>query len=79
MISYTPLWDTMQKKGISTYKLIEKYKISSETIHRMKHNKSITTTKIDDLCNILDCKIEEIINHIPDKKRNICDEEQAMI
>ena len=64
MISYDPLWITLKDRSISTYKLRTKYNISAETIHRMKQNKAITTTKIDDLCNILDCKVEEIIEYI---------------
>jgi len=64
MISYEPLWQTLKNKSISTYALRTKHNISSETIHRMKKNKAVTTTKIDDLCNILDCTVEEIIKHI---------------
>lgn len=61
MISYTPLWKTMKEKGITTYALINKYNISSSTIHRLKHGKGATTQLIDDLCNILDCSVEDII------------------
>lgn len=61
MIVYTPLWETMRKKGITTYALINKHNISSSTIHRLRHNMGVTTQLIDDLCIILDCKVEDII------------------
>ena len=61
MIVYTPLWDTMKEKGITTYMLINKYNISSSTIHRLRHNLGVTTQLIDDLCKILSCKVEDII------------------
>ncbi len=61
MISYKPLWDTLKRKKISTYALIQKYGISSATIDRMKKGNGISTAKIDDLCKILDCRVEDII------------------
>lgn len=63
MIVYTPLWETMQKKGISTYTLIYKHNISSSTIHRLRHNMGVTTQLLDDLCRILDCRIEDIVKY----------------
>ncbi len=61
MISYKPLFDTLKKKNISTYTLIYKYGISSATIDRIKKGGGITTSKINDLCNILNCNVEDII------------------
>ena len=61
MIVYTPLWETMKNKGITTYALINRHNISSSTINRLRHNKGVTTQLIDDLCTILDCKVEDII------------------
>lgn len=64
MISYAPFWETLKKRGESTYTLIFKYNISSATIDRMKKGGGITTAKIDDLCKILHCKVEDIIEFI---------------
>lgn len=61
MIVYTPLWETMKKNGVTTYALINKYQISSSTIHRLRHNLGVTTQLIDDLCKILDCEVEDIL------------------
>ena len=61
MIVYTPLWETMKEKGMTTYTLINKYNISSSTINRLRHNQGVTTQLIDDLCTILDCNVEDII------------------
>ena len=36
MISYEPLFETMQKKGITEYNLIYKQGMSANTIHRIK-------------------------------------------
>ena len=65
MITYKPLWETMKEKGVTTYTLINKYNISSSTIHRLRHDQGVTTQLIDDLCKILDCKVEDIIKYEP--------------
>ena len=64
MISYDPLWNTMNKQGITTYALIKTHGFSKGTLHRLKHNMPVTTVTLDDLCKILDCKIEDIIVYI---------------
>ena len=66
MISYEPLWKTMEETGITTYALIHKYNINPRTIHNLKHNKSITLFTMERLCQILDCQAESIVVFLPD-------------
>ena len=61
MISYEPLWDTMKKKSVTTYALIKAYGFSKGTLHRLKHDLPVTTVTLDDLCRILDCRVEDIV------------------
>ena len=61
MIVYSPLWETMKSKGVTTYALIHKHHISSSTINRLMHNQGVTTQLIDDLCVILQCEVDEIM------------------
>ncbi|MBP3401536.1 MAG: helix-turn-helix transcriptional regulator [Clostridia bacterium] len=68
MISYEPLYKTMKAKGVTTYKLINNYGISRSLLDRLKHNRPITTVTLDDLCKILDCRVEDIMVYIPDGK-----------
>ena len=63
MISYSPFWDTLKKSHETTYTLIHDHHISSATIDKLRKNKPITTTTINDLCRILNCKIEEIAKY----------------
>ena len=67
MISYDPLFKTMKEKGITTYKLIKKYNVSSGLIDRLKHNGSITTKTINDLCILIDGKVEDIFEYVKDE------------
>lgn len=61
MIDYQPFWDTLQKSDETTYTLIKKHHISSATIDKLRKNKPLNTTTLDDLCRILNCKIEDIL------------------
>ena len=65
MISYQPFYDTLYKKNITEYALIYKFGLPANTIHRMKHNKPITTTTLETLCEILQCRVEDILEYIP--------------
>lgn len=68
MISYEPLWKTMEKRGITTYALINRHGINPRTIHNLKHNKSITLFTMEKLCQILDCQAESIVAFVSDEK-----------
>lgn len=67
MISYAPLWYTMEKKGASTYTLQVKGGVSSSTIRRMKANESVSTNTLDALCKILNCTLSDVAEYIPDE------------
>lgn len=68
MISYDPLWQTMKKKDISTYKLIKEYGFSKGTLDSLKQNRNVSTATLNDICNILSCRIEDVVLFIPDDK-----------
>ena len=63
MIIYDKLWETMKEKGITKYALIKKHNISPAQITRLKRNESVSTHTIDIFCDILDCKVEDIMEH----------------
>ena len=56
--------ETMKEKGITTYTLIQQYKIQSKTIYNLKHGKNVTTATIESLCNILECTPNDILTFI---------------
>lgn len=65
MIIYDRFWNTLQNSQESTYTLIKNHHISSSTIDKLRRNKPITTTTINDLCRILNCHIEDIAEYVP--------------
>ena len=64
MISYKPFYETLEKKKISTYKLINQFGVSRSLLDRLKHDKPISTTTINDLCTFLDCNVEDILVYL---------------
>ena len=67
MISYAPLWETMKKRGITTYTLIKDYSFSRGTLDSLKQNRNITMATLNDLCTILSCQVQDVIQYSPDK------------
>ncbi len=67
MIVFDKLWDIMNKRGIRTYKLREKCGIDSKTVRCLKANENTETKTLDKLCAALDCKIEDIMEYLPDQ------------
>lgn len=60
MISYEPLWETMKEKNISQYQLIHTYKVSAGQLSRLRANSNVSTNTLNTLCEILDCRLEDI-------------------
>ena len=64
MVSYAPLWRTLEEKGFSTYTLIHIHGINPRTINNLKHNKGLTLYTLEKLCDILECTPNDIIEFI---------------
>ena len=67
MISYEPLWKTMEQKKFTTYKLREKCGIDRKTIRRLRANENMETKTLNKLCTVLDCSLEDIAEFIKDE------------
>ena len=66
MITYERLWETLKKREISQYKLIKEYKISTGQLDRLRKNGNVNTYTLNQLCKILNCKLEDIAEYIED-------------
>lgn len=63
MISYEPLFETMKKKNITSYKL-QKAGFSKATYYSIKQGNSVSTNTINQLCKILQCEVSDVIKFI---------------
>ena len=66
MVVYSPLWETMKRKGITTYTLRVKCGVSGSTIQLLKKNQSVSTNTLSDLCELLDCSLCEVAEYRKD-------------
>ena len=65
MLVYDPFWQTLKDSRESTYTLIKNHHISSSTIDKLRKNKPLNTTTINDLCRILNCRVDQILCYVP--------------
>lgn len=63
MIVYDKLWITMKEKNISQYKLIKEYGVSNGQLDRLRKNGNVSTYTLNTLCEILNCKLEDIAEY----------------
>ena len=64
MIVFDKLWRTMHARGISQYRLIKDYKISTGQLDRLRKNGNVSTYTLDQLCRILHCRLDDIAEYL---------------
>ena len=72
MVSYRPFWETLKQSRETTYTLIKNHRISGSTLDKLRKNKPLNTTTINDLCRIMGCRVEDVLEYIP------CDADQML-
>lgn len=65
MISYEPLFETMKKKGITSYRLF-KMGFPQSNYYAIKRGENISTHTINELCRILNCDVADIMKYKKD-------------
>ena len=65
VLDYSPMWNTMQRKGISQYSLL-KAGIDNKTLDSIKKGKNITLLTLEKICDILSCTPNEVIRFVKD-------------
>ena len=64
-IDYSPFWNTLEHSNETTYTLINKHHISGAIIDKLRKSKPMNTTTLNDLCRILNCRLDEVAQYIP--------------
>ena len=60
MLDYSPLWKTMEEKGVSQYRLI-KAGVDNKTLVALKKGNNITLLTLEKICTILDCTPNDVV------------------
>ena len=66
MISYEPLFRTMKEKGVTSYRL-GKMGFPLSNYYAIKRGDNVSTHTLNQLCKLLNCKIDEIIEYVEEE------------
>ena len=63
MIVFDKLWQTMKEKNVSQYQLIKNHGFSTGQLDRLRKNQNVNSYTMNTLCEILDCRLEDIAEY----------------
>lgn len=66
MVSYRPLWKTLIDKDLNKTKLMKMVGFSAGTLSRLSKNQYVEMRHIDKICQTLGCRIEDVMEILPD-------------
>lgn len=58
---------SLKEKGYNTNKLRKEKMLGESTIQQLRENKIVSWTNIDRLCNLLECQVGDIVEHVKDQ------------
>jgi len=61
MVNYSPLWDTMRKRKITQYMMLQDKVLDNHTLDRLKKNMNITLITLERICKYLNCTPNDVI------------------
>ena len=67
-VTYKKLFHLLIDKGMTNAELMEKAGFSANIITRIKRDNYISLDSIEKMCNALNCRVDDILEFIPDKK-----------
>lgn len=70
-IKYDKLWNILQEKGISKTELVHLAKISTNAMAKLGKNEDVRVQILIKICDVLDCKIDDIMEYSASKKKII--------
>ena len=65
MFSYKPLLKLLIDKNMTKTQLREQLGIRMATLAKISKDEYISMKVLDDICSLLNCKIEDIVEHQP--------------
>lgn len=65
MFNYKPLLKLLIDKGMTKTQLREQLGISMATLAKISKNEYVSMKVLDNICSLLNCKIEDVIEHQP--------------
>ena len=67
-VSYKRLWKLLIDRDMKKKDLAEKANLSNYTINKMNKSENVNTDTLVKICGALNCRIEDIMEVVPDEK-----------
>ena len=68
-VSYKRLWKLLIDKDMKKRDLREAAGLGASLMQKLNQDKSVTTTTLVKICTALDCKIEDIMEIVPEEEK----------
>lgn len=69
MIIYKDIIAKLKDAGYNTGRLRKEKILSESTLQRLRSGRAITTETLDTVCKLVDCRVEDLIEFIPNDER----------
>lgn len=66
-VCYNKLWKILIDRNMSKTQLIRKARISTNAMARLGKNEDVRVETLVKICGALECKIDDILEMLPDK------------
>ncbi|MBR5182779.1 MAG: helix-turn-helix domain-containing protein [Clostridiales bacterium] len=68
-VSYNKLWKMLIDKNISKTELTHLAGITTNAMAKLGRNEDVRVKTLEKLCTSLDCKLDDIVEFVPDTKK----------
>ena len=69
-VSYKRLWKLLIDKNMKKRDLKEAANLSPSLMSSLNQDKSVTVNTLSRICEVLDCRIEDVMEIIPDNSKD---------
>ena len=66
-VCYKKLFHILIDRDMTTLQLVEKAGFSANIITRLKRDEYVSLESIEKICFVVDCKVDDILEFLPDK------------
>lgn len=67
-VSYKKLWHLLLDRDLKKKDLKEKANLTSYVMNKLSRDETVTTNTLGKICEALNCKVEDIIDFIPEEQ-----------
>lgn len=69
-VSYQKLFSILPDKGVTPTEMMREAGFSANILTRLRREQYISLGNIEKICRVLNCGVDEILEFVPDKKKN---------